>query len=803
MTNTTMPAESLGALPSTSSFYRWEVAEKPIAVNLSLELIDRLEKDVLESFRAVTKRGSEIGGVLAGRIIPGNPRTVTIEHFEPVECDYSRSNLYILSDEDKVRLSAALERARKLGGGLSVTGFFRSNARRDLVLDEDDLALASEYFSDPSHVMLLVRPYAMKPSAGGFFLWEQGKIRGESSYLQFPFKRSELEKNHADRLVGAPQVAVKEPLVMPRREEPKPVVVAAPPKREEPAPEPAAVKRDEPKPAVFRREEPKPAPPPPAAAMREDPIAPTKRDERPAIPVSLKREERPAIVPVAPKREERFAGPTLVTKREEPAAAKKEEKPPAPPVVAKREERPPITVRREEKPAVTPVVTKREEPAPAPVVEKPVAVKTEAPAPAVDKKVVEKVEKKVVEKAVVGKKEEVAAVKEEAAAPAVVTMAAPSFAQPSDEAEPGLFSRMKWVIVAALLAIVLVGGYFGYQAMRSPAGEAAKPADSSLALKVERNAGQLLLTWNRASTLISSATRATLSITDGDHKEDVDLDLGQLRSGSVFYSPMTNDVSFRLEISDVKNGKSLAESVRVLAGRPSPTVAAMPPSAMKTATDAADKPGSGVAAQPVNETPAPPVAPAAVEQPKVTAGPAVTAAPPKPASLAARLRAPEPQDLPAPPTLESSGSVLSGSAPASSTSLAAPPPTAPRQEPAQTAKPAAQPSAQAAQTPVQQPAPTAPVQVAPAGGRASEARLIKRVSPNYPVLARQTRVSGIVRVRALVGKDGKVKKVSALSGPPMLRQAATDAVRLWIYAPAMLNGEPTDSETQVDVSFMM
>jgi protein TonB len=84
-----------------------------------------------------------------------------------------------------------------------------------------------------------------------------------------------------------------------------------------------------------------------------------------------------------------------------------------------------------------------------------------------------------------------------------------------------------------------------------------------------------------------------------------------------------------------------------------------------------------------------------------------------------------------------------------------------------------------------------------------EARLIRRVPPVYPALARQTRVSGIVRVRASVGRDGKVKKAVAISGPPLLRQAATEAVHLWIYAPAMLNGEPVDSETQVDVSFMM
>ena len=58
-------------------------------------------------------------------------------------------------------------------------------------------------------------------------------------------------------------------------------------------------------------------------------------------------------------------------------------------------------------------------------------------------------------------------------------------------------------------------------------------------------------------------------------------------------------------------------------------------------------------------------------------------------------------------------------------------------------------------------------------------------------------------MRAVVGKDGKVKKATPMSGPPLLRQAAAEAVRQWLYSPAMLNGEPIEAETQVDVNFMM
>jgi protein TonB len=68
-------------------------------------------------------------------------------------------------------------------------------------------------------------------------------------------------------------------------------------------------------------------------------------------------------------------------------------------------------------------------------------------------------------------------------------------------------------------------------------------------------------------------------------------------------------------------------------------------------------------------------------------------------------------------------------------------------------------------------------------------------------MARQARVSGVVRIQATIGKDGKVKKMEVLSGPPLLKQAAIDAVQKWVYNPSTLNGAPVESTTNVDVNF--
>ena len=65
----------------------------------------------------------------------------------------------------------------------------------------------------------------------------------------------------------------------------------------------------------------------------------------------------------------------------------------------------------------------------------------------------------------------------------------------------------------------------------------------------------------------------------------------------------------------------------------------------------------------------------------------------------------------------------------------------------------------------------------------------------------QTHASGEVRVQAVIGVDGKIKSVKALSGPAVLQRAATDAVRQWVYKPTMLNGVAVESQTDIVLTF--
>ncbi len=89
------------------------------------------------------------------------------------------------------------------------------------------------------------------------------------------------------------------------------------------------------------------------------------------------------------------------------------------------------------------------------------------------------------------------------------------------------------------------------------------------------------------------------------------------------------------------------------------------------------------------------------------------------------------------------------------------------------------------------------------GGNVQAARIINRIQPIYPPLARQTRISGTVRLHAIIGKDGTIQQLEVLSGHPLLQQAALDAVRQWRYQPTLLNGEPVEVDTTIDVIFSL
>src|SRR5438874_1540823 len=109
MTESTARAALFERQSSTSPMYVWEVPQKPVCVRIPFPVIDRLENEAVESFRSLSSKGSEIGGVLFGSVFPGQPLSVSIEDYELIECDYSRGPLYRLGDADIGRFDRAIQ----------------------------------------------------------------------------------------------------------------------------------------------------------------------------------------------------------------------------------------------------------------------------------------------------------------------------------------------------------------------------------------------------------------------------------------------------------------------------------------------------------------------------------------------------------------------------------------------------------------------------------------------------------------------------------------------------------------------
>jgi protein TonB len=105
---------------------------------------------------------------------------------------------------------------------------------------------------------------------------------------------------------------------------------------------------------------------------------------------------------------------------------------------------------------------------------------------------------------------------------------------------------------------------------------------------------------------------------------------------------------------------------------------------------------------------------------------------------------------------------------------------------------------------VEKPAPKQPAVVRmPIGGDVQAAKLVRQLTPAYPALAKAARISGTVRLEAIIGIDGTVQNVRATSGHPMLVPSALDAVRQWVYKPTLLNGRPVEVITQIEVRFAL
>jgi len=260
------------------------------------------------------------------------------------------------------------------------------------------------------------------------------------------------------------------------------------------------------------------------------------------------------------------------------------------------------------------------------------------------------------------------------------------------------------------------------------------------------------------------------------------MDANQLTTGTIMYTPVSGDVSFRMEVTGKNQAKTLTESVRSLRTRPSPM-----PDGKSPAANTAPAKTNPAQPQPAATPAGTPAAAQAPNQPSTTPAEVTPTVPAKATprafnaeSLTQRLR-------PASPT-EIADANLAGAAPASpagvnvNSSLSMPFASAP--------------------APVAPAPPAAKKAVPTAGGKVAPAQLVFRKEPQYPTAARQMNVKGQVTVEATIGPDGRVTAVKIITGHPLLAQAAKQAVLQWRYKPALLDGQPVETASQISLNFV-
>jgi TonB family protein len=85
----------------------------------------------------------------------------------------------------------------------------------------------------------------------------------------------------------------------------------------------------------------------------------------------------------------------------------------------------------------------------------------------------------------------------------------------------------------------------------------------------------------------------------------------------------------------------------------------------------------------------------------------------------------------------------------------------------------------------------------------AESNLVQRVEPDYPEAAREQKIQGPVVLEVHIAADGTVQDIEVISGPPVLAQAASDAVKQWKFKPQLVKGSPVEMQTRVTLKFRL
>lgn len=160
---------------------KWSTPECPFVIEHAPGALDDIRIAVSEAFFSVPRGGAEIGGVLVGKWEAGR---LTISDYKPLDCEHAFGPSFTLSHRDRFKLTELIASVQT--SGKQVTGWYHSHTRSRIFLSEADRAIHTEFFREPWQVALVLKPDTFLPTRAGFFFREAGgRMRAESSYLEF------------------------------------------------------------------------------------------------------------------------------------------------------------------------------------------------------------------------------------------------------------------------------------------------------------------------------------------------------------------------------------------------------------------------------------------------------------------------------------------------------------------------------------------------------------------------------------------------------------------------------------------
>ena len=170
-----IPGHSPETLDLTDLEYLdWHPEDSPVAVHIQLDAVDGILHDVVEGFKALPRRGLEVGGLLLGRVETGDKPAVWIERYQRISCQHRFGPQFLLDDDDRRELEKAAAVILQ-SGDTAVVGLYRSHTREGFQLEEPDFDLIGRYFSDPSDLVLLIKPESMIDISARFYVHEPGE----------------------------------------------------------------------------------------------------------------------------------------------------------------------------------------------------------------------------------------------------------------------------------------------------------------------------------------------------------------------------------------------------------------------------------------------------------------------------------------------------------------------------------------------------------------------------------------------------------------------------------------------------